>query len=489
LKNTVNIYEDVVLLYRVKLLSCIAALFIFMCVAPGVSAEGGRIFGEDFDGGIPETFIVETTGGGVVENINGRVMLLCSNEGGSGIKIAKISTPSLSLPGSGILYFKLEASTTTGTKIFGVTKSGVNSGIISIAGTSLSVAGNKVMDITGKEYEFALSYNSETVTLYADGEKIYEGVNTVFSGTVALYYSMLIRSAGEVSHLYIDDLFAWQPGSYQPFLENGDIVPSGNVRLKAVFGTPLLKPPSTVLESVSGQEEVDVSFLGDTVNIDATLLPNTAYTLNLDEIYDFEGTAKEPLVFTFQTTPEGYDVPVVTVTDAPQNVRVGSTVIVSPHVDSAQEIIRCELYVNRTVADSVSGIGDLSFTPIQEGTYLMYVKVYDSMAYGTSEEWILNTEKNTPPVIDFDVPGGGTIPYTSPHEFSFNVTDDIFVERVEASINGIKNLGTINKSGDNYTLVLDTPMLGDLEIKITAFDGEGAKSVKVANLAVLGDQL
>ena len=459
-----------------------------MLTATGFAAAlGSELLGADFNNGIPSSFKTESTGGGSVTSEGGAAKILCSNAGGSGVKTARLTTPMTSLPDRGIIYFSLTPSISSSTKAVGVTKGEESTNFITISSAALSIGGAKVMDVSEKMYRFALSFNSGEVNVYADGNKIYSGTNSIFSGGIQLYFSALARTANEVSSLIVDDLYIWSGGNFAPVFESGAVVVPDIGRLRVRFGTPLLKVPAVELRSEGDAVDTTVSFVGDVLTIvPQNLEEGEKYTLKITEIYDYTGAKTEDVQFSFETTPVGYKAPVVTTEISPAAARVGKAVTVLANVQSDREIERLELWVDDVLTQAKPS-GTLQFTPSKGGNYTVFVRAYDDIAYGNSTPVVINAAENTPPVITVpDLPADGRVEYQTPQEVAFGVTDDTLVSSVSVLINGSSENHSLVKNGDYYVIKTHKAVLGEVNIKISAVDEEGAKSEKSINLVVQG---
>ena len=462
------------------LILCILSMVLAMpCM---VSAAAAPVLQMDFEnGGIegvePYLFPSESDTANVrVES--GKLVLTAAN----GYKIANAAmTQEIDLAAKPVVYFDFAATKNSAYKTFGLRIGGTDTPVFEISGGALSVGGSSVATVEGDvTYRAAVAFLGEQTVISLGNSVVFNGKINGIAGTGAkLYFDNMNMTAGVTTQFILDNILVLNNAAYavSSNIMEGQFLTAFH-GMTVDFGAPVLTPVSCTLTSEGQELNVQAKLMGDVLEItsDAQFQTMHSYTISVQNIYAADGSRKEDCSVTFMIAPEDYVPPQVTISPLKKVYRPGETVQVDYQVESPNQIIRTELYVDGTKVAETADLSGFTYQPQEVKEYKVKVVAYDSVGgNAASGEEIIKVGENQAPVIEF-VGLGTEIDLNDFRGIQAKITDDVEVAGAELYIDGEPAQAVVSREGDIYTFSEFEYYYGSMAFTVKATDNEGVLS-------------
>jgi len=242
-------------------------------------------------------------------------------------------------------------------------------------------------------------------------------------------------------------------------------------------------------ESLS-EEDCVVKYCGEKIYVApvAGFSAIKTYKVEVSEILDPSGAVQGTYSIMFTTAPEGYEAPVVTITQPEENVSVfeGQSVTVSVNIESTSEIEKVEFVVEGVVAyTAYSAPYIYTIDDIEAGSYDVFVRAYDVYeGSGISETVTITAQNNTLPTVSISgISDGETVSSGSTLEITANAEDA--EGEISKVILYINDRVFAEKTEAPFTFSVTDLPIGVCEIKVRAYDEADTFSESAVNVSVL----
>lgn len=473
--------ERLVSLHMKRFLYLLLAAALVLPLMPGAvwaqEADGWNFEGEELPAGIAATLLPEgDPAAASVRPENGRLLLAADSTGASGSsarRIARADTEQTYTADPFLaVYFTLEVNDAPYDRSMGF-RGAEDQAVLTVNGTALSVGGEPAGTMAaGTAHTVCVAAGNETIVA-VDGAVVWRGDRILTAGgQYGVYFNNLGRSGGVDSKMYVDDLYLYTAGRYDPranVKENETL--SGLDSLDISFGIPLACAPSAVIEAEgAGAAAAVVELERDAVRIrpEGGFRQDQAYAVTISDILTADGTEQAPFSLRFTIAPAGYQPPAIRMEGLPELVRPGETVRARLFITSGYPEEEVLVYLDGQPEPVAGGIWEHTFT--EPGTFQIYGTVRDTMGgTGRTETYTIRAAANEPPAIEL-LELDASAPPEDMETIRFRITDDTGLRAVRFAVNGQDVTRLAAANGDTYTLSGVPVSLGEMRLEAEAVD-------------------